>query len=147
MLKNCRIFFALLLSACAHNPEPSEALKTRFITVEAMANESNIVALAPTIYTRELIGKNFDLSPEDRWTAMLWKSLPTRHSYHESISGNEGCLSVNGYSEKNSPAAIYVQYVKKDSLWLINLIELNYLESENDFTTQAKCPVDIEAGY
>lgn len=143
MLKKYYLIAVLALSGCANTAHHSPPLQSRFLEVESIATEENILNIAPTIYTQSLLNENLPLSQDELWTALLWQSLPSRHSYVESIKGAQGCLSVNGFTKNKKPASIHIAYVKQNAKWLINLIEMEYLSSQDAFSLNAKCPVDI----
>lgn len=143
MLKKYCFIIVLALGGCAHTAHHSFPLQSRFLEVESIATEENILDIAPTIYTKSLLNESLPLSPDELWTALLWQSLPSRHSYAETIKGDQGCLSVNGFTKNKKPASIHVAYIKQNAIWLIKLIEMEYLNSQDSFSLDAKCPVDI----
>ncbi len=73
---------------------------------------------------------------------LLFKDYMARREGNtiQSTRNEEVCLTVNGYDKDNLPITFHLGYALENSIWKINGIEVKFLESTEEFESQAKCP-------
>lgn len=133
------LLFALLITSCAtvHN---SSVLYREYSQYENGANKNNIIEVAHKFFSPSLLGKSYQTNP-DAISQLLFKNyMVNTDSHHEKINGLEGCLTINGYDEENSPLIFSLKYISRKDHWLIDNIHIVFIESEKDFSSSAKCP-------
>ena len=64
--------------------------------------------------------------------------MKMENSHYEKISGQRGCLLINGYNDRKEPVIFSLEYVKSSDNWLINFIATIY--DEKNFAKEALCP-------
>lgn len=63
---------------------------------------------------------------------------------HLNISyANIKCLTINGYDSFNEPTSLNVEYINENGLWLLDYVQVMFLESKSGFSKQAICPTRI----
>ncbi|WP_431687536.1 hypothetical protein [Hahella sp. NBU794] len=62
------------------------------------------------------------------------------HSHSAAVGEDSGCLTVNGYGIGGEPLTFYLAYVQEGAEWLIDDVNVVFLEPEQAFGTTAKCP-------
>ncbi|MDH5259728.1 MAG: hypothetical protein OEX07_17070 [Gammaproteobacteria bacterium] len=68
--------------------------------------------------------------------------LTDEKMHHETITGNNGCLSVSGLTQDNKRISIYVGYVNSHR-WLINHINIEYLTDNEDYLEKPICDNEV----
>ncbi|MEQ3694056.1 MAG: hypothetical protein ABNH16_03950 [Thalassolituus sp.] len=140
------LFFCLVLSlfitSCATLRNSTPVLYLEFSQYEISANENNIIELAGNFFSSSLLGNNYQDNP-DAASQLLFKNYMLNTDGHfEKINKQEGCLTINGYDEENSPLIFSLKYILSDNQWLIDEIHVVFVENKSDFSSSAKCPSD-----
>jgi len=111
-----------------------------FSRYENTASKDNIIEVANMFFSPALLGKDYESNP-DVVNQLLFKNyMVNTRSHYERINGQEGCLTINGYDEENSPLIFSLKYISNNSHWLIDKIHVVFVENEKGFANSAKCP-------
>ncbi|CAA0118128.1 Uncharacterised protein [BD1-7 clade bacterium] len=71
---------------------------------------------------------------------LMFKNYMDRMDSHFQSKGNSvGCLSVNGFDLENMPVTFRLRYSKPTN-WLIEEVQVRFVNSITDFDRSAKCP-------
>lgn len=62
-------------------------------------------------------------------------------NHFESIKGDVGCLSVNGFNKNEEPITLNIEYHHTDG-WRIDYVHVDLKESPSDFQRKISCPLD-----
>jgi len=65
-------------------------------------------------------------------------------SYYQKISGDNGCITVNGFEQNGDPLSLYLEYKNRNNLWLVNYIYLSFLDNKSNFANKPICPNEAE---
>lgn len=143
-MKNILLFLliSLFLTSCTTFHNSSSVLHQKYLQYENTVNKNNIVEEARNFFSPSLLGNNYQYNP-DAVSQFLFKNyMVNTDSSFEEISGQEGCLTINGYDEDRLPLIFSLKYILSNENWLIDNIHVVFVESENDFSNDAKCPTD-----
>jgi len=66
--------------------------------------------------------------------------MEKKSSNIEAITNNSGCLTINGYDLENMPISFNLKYIKSEPRWLIDEINVSFVNNKEDFSETAKCP-------
>ena len=136
------VVFFLFMTSCANVHDSSAVLYQEFSEYENGANKNNIINVASNFFSPSLLGTNYQTNP-DATSQLLFKNyMVYTDSHHEKINEKEGCLTINGYDEENSPLIISLRYIPNNGRWLIDKIHVVFAEDEKDFANKAKCPTE-----
>jgi len=141
-VKNILLSFiaALFIASCATTNNSSSVLFQAYSQYKESANKNNISEVATKHFSQSLLGKNH-LTSSDAPSQLLFNSyMVSIDSYYEKTNVLDGCLSVNGYDEENAPLIFSLKYTLSNGRWLISEIHVVFIESDNDFSKNAKCP-------
>lgn len=134
------LVLTLFISSCAMTHGASSTLYQEYSQYRDNTNKSNIVKLARYFFSPSLLGSNYQISP-DASSQLLFKNyMIITDSHYERANEHQGCLTVNGYDEENSPLTFSLKYISNDSRWLIDDIHVAYVKNAKDFASTARCP-------
>lgn len=132
--------FSLLSTGCATIHNSSSMLYQQYSQYESIANKNNIIEVAGNFFSQSLLGDNYRTNP-DAASQLLFKDyMITTYSHHEKMNEQNGCLAINGYDKNNAPMILSLKYISNNDRWLIDKIHVVFVENENGFVSNAKCP-------
>ncbi len=141
-MKNVLFYFiiALFITSCATLRNSPPVLYQEFSQYKNDVNKNNIVEVASDFFSPSLLGSNYQ-DNLDTVNQLLFKNyMVSTDSHFEKINEQEGCLTINGYDEENSPLIFSLAYILSNNHWLIDKIHVIFVESKGDFSNSAKCP-------
>lgn len=131
---------ALFLTSCVSFQDSPSVLYQEFSEYENSANKNNIIEVASNFFSPYLLGDSYRDNP-DAASQLLFKNyMVNTDSHYEKIDDQEGCLTINGYDEENSPLIFSLKYVSGDNRWLIDKIHVVFVQNKSEFSIGAKCP-------
>jgi hypothetical protein len=134
------VLAALSITSCATTHNSSSVLYQEFSQYEKSANKNNIIEVAGKFFSPALLGENYRTDP-DAASQLLFKNyMANIVGRHEKIDGQEGCLALNGYDKEKSPLVFSLKYISSNGHWLIDKIQVAFVEDTTDFVNSAKCP-------
>lgn len=134
------LVLALFMTSCATVHNSSSVLYQEFSQYENVANKNNIIEVASNFFSHSLLGRDYQSNP-DAASQLLFKSYMVNiDSHYEKMNEQEGCLTVNGYDEENSPLIFSLKYISSNGRWLIDKIHVLFVDNKKDFANSAKCP-------
>lgn len=136
------LILSLFITSCAILSNSQSVLYKEYTKYENGANRNNIIEVAINFFSPSLLGNNYQDNP-DAASQLLFKNyMLNTDSHFEKINNQEGCLTINGYDEENSPLIFSLKYVSNNNQWLIDEIHVVFVENESDFSSSARCPSD-----
>lgn len=66
------------------------------------------------------------------------------HSHFHAVKGETACFSVNLITDNASAVTVNTGFVLEKGSWKVDDVMLDLLESEQDFVTEAACPLSAE---
>lgn len=130
---------ALFVVSCV-TTKPPDVLYTQFTAYSLEANENNINTIYSRYFSPDLLSVEKAISP-DVSRQLLFKDYMTRYFNHfENINGGHGCLTINGYDSENMPLTFNIEYTMENTKWLIEEIDILFVNDVTEFSETAKCP-------
>ena len=140
-MKYISILIALFIAACATISE-NGVLYDTFSDYSFEANSENIESISYKYFSADLL-RNKNIRNSEISSQLLFKDYMTvTHSHLEKISGNEGCLTVNGFDDEKMPLAFNIEYIKNSEKWFIKAIDILFLDNKAEFSSKPKCPYE-----
>jgi hypothetical protein len=134
------LIFALFVSSCTTMQNSTSVLYHKYSQYKKNASKENISELARDFFSQALLDKDYRTN-RDAINQLLFKNnMVTEDSHYEMINGQNGCLAINGYDQKNAPLIFSLKYISSNSRWLIDKIHVVFIDDVNDFADSAKCP-------
>ncbi len=142
MMKKILIYLALIfyVSGCVTTHPNSSRLYEDFSRYESTANKDNILEVAEMFFSTSILGKDYRNNSDAAGQLLFKNYMTATQSHYEKVSQDEGCLTINGYDEDNTPLIISLKYIPNEGHWLIDSIHVVYIENAKDFANNAKCP-------
>jgi len=129
----------LLLGACSTH-EKDTPLYSTFLDYELNTSTSNIIQRSPNFFSDNLL-KKLNLSSAEVTGQLLFKGYMVKPINNiETIMGNSGCLTINGFDSEKMPILFNLKYIKSEPRWLIDEINVFFASNEADFSKTVKCP-------
>ncbi|UJF22833.1 hypothetical protein [Shewanella sp. OMA3-2] len=128
-----------LLGACVtHKAELT--LYSTFVDYKSNTSGSNIIEVSPKFFSKQLLsGLNLDSSGVI--DQLLFKNYMDSEVNHLEIIGDDfSCLTVNGYDTESMPISFNLKFIESNHRWLIDEINVLFINSEVEFSQVAKCP-------
>jgi hypothetical protein len=91
--------------------------------------------------------KEVEVDPKRQMAVlMLGGHMHQERSHYEKVGEARGCLTVNGYSKRNDPTALFVEYRRIGDAWLIGSLRLYYQDKAefSGFFDKALCPDEAQ---
>ena len=140
-MKCISILVVFFIAACAAISE-SGVLYNTFSAYSFEANSKNIGSISSKYFSADLL-RNKNIQNSEISSQLLFKNYMTvTYSHLEKISGNGGCLTVNGFDDEKMPLAFNIEYIKSSERWLIKSIDILFLEDKSEFSSKPKCPYE-----
>lgn len=136
------LILALPFAGCATVRDPSSVLYQQYAQYENTTSKDNIIEVARYFFSPSLLGGDYQTNP-DAINQLLFKHyMVTKDSHHEKVNGHDGCLTINGYDEEDTPLILSLKYISSDNHWLIDKIHVVYIDNAKEFASSAKCPTE-----
>ncbi len=144
MIRYIAILLILCCSGCATYKPKNIDLYEEYVRLSAAVKESLIEKKMSQFYTSSYL-KEVNLNDEK---SLFLLNLPNYmekvESHYQKISGDNGCITVNGFEQNGDPLTLYLEYKNSNDLWLVNYIYLSLLDNKNKFVNKAVCPTEAE---
>jgi hypothetical protein len=134
------LVFALSVSSCTTMQKSTSVLYDKYSQYEKSVSKENISEVARDFFSPSLLGKDYRIKQNSVNQLLFKNNMVTEDSHFEKMHERHGCLSINGYDEKNNPLIFFLKFISKDSRWLIDKINVVYINDINGFVNSAKCP-------
>ncbi|WDE05202.1 hypothetical protein SG34_028570 [Thalassomonas viridans] len=138
------LFVVVLMSIVSCTAKITEkSLYKQFSAYALTANNNNILSQSPKFFSKRLLAQanSSKASQAEIAGQLLFKQyMATQVNSFEVITDNSGCLTVNGYDSENMPLSFNLKYIHNQEKWLIDDINISFVNSEADFSTSAQCP-------
>jgi len=140
-MKNSALLFMILLAGCASVP-PEPALFAAYEKYNRGASSENIQDSYAKYFSRDITdGKNIE--NKEVLSQLLFKNLMVKvNSHHENMRGSKGCLTINGHDKEGMPLSFNIEYVPSAEYWLINAVDVLFVNSVAEFSREGRCPSD-----
>ncbi len=132
------LLLLILLTGCSTLEHSAEPLYKQYSQYKKTTNRENILLVAPNYFSENILENDYATQPYITDFLLFKDSMEKEKSYHEKINGNKGCLTINGYNDKQELVIFSLEYVRSTENWLINFIATIYDEKEPAKT--AFCP-------
>lgn len=133
------LFAVLFIISCA-TITPENVLYKQFTAYSLEANEDNINTIYSRYISSDLLSGEKTIS-SDASRQLLFKDYMKRYFNHfERIQGGQGCLTINGYDSENMPLTFNIEYAMENKKWLIEEIDILFVNDVTEFSETAKCP-------
>lgn len=139
------LILALLTGCASTTPASTPTEPILYLAYEGYRHEvskGNIQASYTKYFSHDLVaGKSIE--NKEVVDQLLFKDYMTREdSHHETIRGQKGCLTINGYDKEGMPLSFNIEYVPIDQCWLIRAIEILFVNDAHEFSLKGRCPGD-----
>lgn len=137
------ILFTILICSCASNSN-YELLHSKYSYYEKNINESNLSQLSSDFFSRDLLS-GLNVNDFQVVEQLLFKSYMSKKlESFEAISGNVGCLTINGLDADEAPIAFNIKYINENESWVIDEIGVLFVNTLAEFSKLAKCPNEYQ---
>lgn len=138
----------LLLASCAVGPgSDNSPLLWRYQQYHAVVSaQTTQPQQLDDFFTSERL-KQAQQKTDDTVTLLFGRQVARVLNHYEKITGNEGCLVINGFQQNDKPVVQSLRYAHIKGEWRIVESKTFLLSDTNNFARQAKCPDAFGALY
>ena len=66
--------------------------------------------------------------------------IQAEKNHFEKVSGDNGCLTINGIDAEGRPKSLSLYYIVEDGNWVFDYFLIDVHNNTNEYLTEASCP-------
>ncbi len=124
-------------------PDDTEYLYSSFESYKTAVDDGSIAEKFADFFAPKLVGDADVESSSIQSQFSFAQYMHTELGHYQKVTGELGCLTVNGMTSEQSLVAFHIQYESTNNHWLMNDIDVSLMESVDELKEQALCPDEV----